>query len=97
MRLRGQGVFNRPAEITRFCLSGIGIACMQESCFQEALVEGPFRLTGRRTSIASVCSGAPIMAMLHFAWILYRRVRMSCFCMIRSQRDLITSSKRYRR
>jgi DNA-binding transcriptional LysR family regulator len=40
VRPQGQLVSNDPDQITRFCLSGVGIACMQESYFTEGLGDG---------------------------------------------------------
>lgn len=40
VRPQGQFVSNDPDQITRFCLSGIGIACMQESYFEDAIADG---------------------------------------------------------
>ncbi|RVO72941.1 LysR family transcriptional regulator [Sinorhizobium medicae] len=40
VRPKGQIVCNDPDQITRFCLSGLGLACMQESYFPDALADG---------------------------------------------------------
>jgi DNA-binding transcriptional LysR family regulator len=39
IRPEGQLVSNDPDQIARFCLSGLGIACMQESYFEEAIAQ----------------------------------------------------------
>lgn len=40
IRPQGQVVSNNPIEIKRFCLSGNGIACMQESYFTDEIADG---------------------------------------------------------